>query len=207
MTRRNASHGGSMDRRTFLGTAVLGTAGLGLTGVGDAFATSPENATAESVTAGSHQAPRVIVVGAGLAGLAAAYELEGEGHKVTVLEARSRPGGRVRTYRDPFADGLYAEMGAEYVDASDTHAHFYCRKFGLEIRTAKLYDGIYLPGQRIRMQSLKDGSVSLPYEGARQGQLFGQEELNNSLRHIASPERSDILARARSTRATSEVEN
>ncbi len=169
-TTPEATRGGSMDRRTFLGTTVLGTAGFGLTGVGNAFATSSTR-----VSVGSHEAPQVLVVGAGLAGLAAAYELEGAGYGVTVLEARSRPGGRVRTYRDPFADGLYAEMGAEYVDASDTHAHFYCRKFGLEIRTAKLYDGIYLRDRRIRMQALKDGTVGLPYEGARKGQLFGQE--------------------------------
>jgi uncharacterized protein with NAD-binding domain and iron-sulfur cluster len=49
----------------------------------------------------------VIVVGAGLAGLAAAYELTLRGHDVTVLEAQSRPGGRVHTLREPFADGLY----------------------------------------------------------------------------------------------------
>ena len=77
--------------------------------------------------AGQTEAPQVLVLGAGLAGLAAAYELQRAGFGVTVLEARSRPGGRVRTYRDPFADGLYAEMGAEYVDASDAFAHKYCR--------------------------------------------------------------------------------
>lgn len=55
---------------------------------------------------------KVIVVGAGLAGLAAAYEMVNRGHDVTVLEARSRPGGRVHTLREPFADGLSAEAGA-----------------------------------------------------------------------------------------------
>src|SRR5215212_819376 len=55
---------------------------------------------------------KVIVVGAGLAGLAAAYELVQLGHDVTVLEARTRPGGRVHTLRSQFADRLYAEAGA-----------------------------------------------------------------------------------------------
>jgi monoamine oxidase len=55
---------------------------------------------------------RVIVVGAGLAGLAAAWQLARAGADVTVLEARQAPGGRVRTLRAPFADGLYAEAGA-----------------------------------------------------------------------------------------------
>ncbi len=57
----------------------------------------------------------VLVIGAGLAGLAAAYELNKAGFGVTVLEARSRPGGRVTTYRDSFADGLYAEMGRKAI--------------------------------------------------------------------------------------------
>ncbi len=117
----------------------------------------------------------VVVVGAGLAGLAAAYELHKAGEKVTVVEARGRPGGRVRTYRDPFADELYAEMGAEYVDATDEYDHKYCNEFGLKVITAKLYDGIYLRGRNISMAGLKDGTETLPYEGVKGGSLFGQE--------------------------------
>src|SRR5437773_11709970 len=63
-------------------------------------------------TAGAKK--RVIVIGAGIAGLSCAYELMKRGHDVTVLEASGRPGGHVRTLHDPFADGLYADMGAEH---------------------------------------------------------------------------------------------
>src|SRR5262245_14541894 len=56
----------------------------------------------------------VIVMGAGIAGLACAYELKRRGHEVTVLEASGRAGGHVRTFHDPFADGLYADIGAEH---------------------------------------------------------------------------------------------
>ena len=53
----------------------------------------------------------VIVVGAGLAGLSAAHELERKGFRCTVLEADPKHiGGRVRTYR--FDDGQYGELGA-----------------------------------------------------------------------------------------------
>ncbi len=145
--------------------------------------------------------PDVLVLGAGLAGLAAAHELKRAGHSVLVLEARSRPGGRVRTYRDPFADGLYAEMGAEYVDASDEFDHKYCKEFGLEVMTAKLYDGIFVRGKRIAMQALKAGEVELPYEGMKRGQLFGQEaqytrRLTELLRKVEDPEQlpAEILA-------------
>ena len=54
-------------------------------------------------------------------------------YNVILIEARSRAGGRVRTYRDPFADNLYAEMGAEYVDSTDNLVHEYCKDFGLKV--------------------------------------------------------------------------
>ena len=56
----------------------------------------------------------VLVIGAGIAGLSCAYELMRRGHDVNVLEASGRPGGHVRTFHDPFADGLYADIGAEH---------------------------------------------------------------------------------------------
>jgi monoamine oxidase len=74
---------------------------------------------------------KVIVVGAGLAGLAAAYELVQLGHDVTVLEAQTRPGGRVYTLRSPFADGLYAEAGAISYSKSSRHMVRYIQTFGL----------------------------------------------------------------------------
>jgi len=50
--------------------------------------------------------PRVVIVGGGLAGLAAAAALADSGALVTVLEARRRAGGRAASFQDPVADGL-----------------------------------------------------------------------------------------------------
>lgn len=54
---------------------------------------------------------KVIVVGAGMAGMSAAYELKRVGHEVKILEAQDRVGGRVRTYdhKDGFKKGLYVD--------------------------------------------------------------------------------------------------
>lgn len=55
---------------------------------------------------------RVIVVGGGIAGLAAAYTLQRYGFETRILEASQRVGGRVRTAREPFSFGLHGELGA-----------------------------------------------------------------------------------------------
>lgn len=58
----------------------------------------------------------VIVVGAGLAGLSAALELQKTGAKTTIIEARNRVGGRVVTVRGAFAQAQHAEAGGDFVD-------------------------------------------------------------------------------------------
>ncbi|MDQ2732914.1 MAG: FAD-dependent oxidoreductase [Armatimonadota bacterium] len=86
-----------------------------------------------------HEWPRprriihVIILGAGLAGLCAAYELGRLGHLVTILEAeQNHLGGRVRTFR--FEGGLYGELGAMRIPQSHLLTHHYIRLFDLPLR-------------------------------------------------------------------------
>lgn len=92
---------------------------------------------------------RVIVAGAGISGLSCAYELMKRGHDVVVLEASGRTGGHVRTLREPLADGLYADLGAEqftkpgydiywrYVEGFNLPYLYYPRRHG----TLRFIDG------------------------------------------------------------------
>jgi monoamine oxidase len=60
--------------------------------------------------------PRIVVIGAGLAGLTAAYRLQQAGYQPVVYEATSRAGGRCWSIRGAFADGQIAEHGGELID-------------------------------------------------------------------------------------------
>lgn len=104
---------------------------------------------------------RVVVVGAGLAGLTAAYELRRAGHAVTVVEARERIGGRVHTVR--FPNGQHVEAGGEFIDTGHRHLLAYVRRFGLgleDLRDQGDGDGVaYLDGRRRGLASLYTSAV------------------------------------------------
>lgn len=104
-------------RRDFVKLSVLGTA---------AFLLFPKISIAAVPR-------RIVIVGAGLSGLAAGYQLEKLGHAITILEAQKRAGGRVLTLRESFAENLYAEAGAARIHANDDLTHKYLREFDLSL--------------------------------------------------------------------------
>lgn len=156
----------SISRKQFLKQLGLGAGALG-TGI-----FFPEALAAQVGIEGKTSNPKkVLILGAGLAGLAAARELQNAGHSVTVLEARNRSGGRVSTLKDPFADGLYAEEGAAGYSATYTHANKLIDEYGLEkapyvVPQDKIY---YLNGKRF-----KDGEdIEWPYELTEEEKQLG----------------------------------
>ena len=109
-----------LTRREILQTG-LATASALLSGLG-----SEMNSAAEPTAR-----RRVIVVGAGFAGLACGYELLAAGYDVRVIEARDRVGGRVHSLGQ-LIPGKHVEGGGELLGSNHPHVLAYAAKFGLE---------------------------------------------------------------------------
>lgn len=96
--------------------------------------------------------PRVVVVGAGIAGLSAATAARRDGWDVLVLEATDRVGGRIRT--EHFAGGAVVEAGGEFIDGSHATMLGYARRFTLPLqdvwRTGPDLPGCVLSNGRLR---------------------------------------------------------
>jgi len=104
-----------------------------ITTAGAAGVVAGVNALVGSSQAQSGKPPHVVIVGAGLAGLCAAYLLQQKGWTYTILEAeRTHVGGRVRTI--PIGDGFYWEAGAMRIPHNHDITLRYINKFP-EIKT------------------------------------------------------------------------
>ncbi|HVL68157.1 MAG TPA: FAD-dependent oxidoreductase [Vicinamibacterales bacterium] len=94
---------------------------------------------------------RVVVIGAGFSGLAAAYELSKAGYDVTVVEARNRVGGRVISFSD-LVPGKNVEGGGELIGSNHPAWVGYAKQFGLQFLDVSEEDAefpIVLDGKRL----------------------------------------------------------
>ncbi|XP_058136639.1 L-amino-acid oxidase [Dasypus novemcinctus] len=134
---------------------------------------------------------RVIVVGAGVAGLVAAKVLSDTGHKVTILEADSRIGGRIFTYRDP-KTGWIGELGAMRMPSSHRILHELCKSLGLNLTKFTQYDentwiqvnGLKLRSYVVDKMPEKLGYALLPREKGHSPEEIYQMALNRAVKDV-----------------------
>lgn len=91
--------------------------------------------------------PKVIVIGAGFAGLAAAYRLKQNGCQVVVVESRNRVGGRVFSHQIDKEEDLVIELGAEWVGASHERMISMCNEFGLILENNQFESHLTFAGE------------------------------------------------------------
>lgn len=135
-----------------------------------------------------------------MAGLVAGYELSQLGHNVTILEARTRPGGRVQTLRDPFSDGLYAEAGAARIPEDHDLTLKYVKLFNVPLEPmypARLSALRFDNGNRKEVDS--DGYT----EGL--GQYFGSDLGGSTSRWTKIKGGTDVLPRAFAQRLADKI--
>jgi monoamine oxidase len=147
----------ALTRRSFL-TRVGQVGGFGAAFVSmRALGLTPPETRIEPIAAApnSGNGINVVILGGGIAGLVAAYELTALGYTCTLLEARSRPGGRNWTVRYgteilftdgssqtcAFSKGLYQNVGPARLPSTHRNMLNYCRKFNIplevEINTSR----------------------------------------------------------------------
>jgi monoamine oxidase len=90
---------------------------------------------------------KVIILGAGLSGLAAGYKLKQKGYEVTILEARNRIGGRVFSSVIDKQDNLIMELGAEWVGESHERIKQFCAEFGLKLNDHRFEEHLFIGGK------------------------------------------------------------
>ncbi len=145
----------------------------------------------------------IAIIGAGIAGLNAAYQLKKQGINSTVYEAANRTGGRMFTIKDKFGAGITTDLGGEFVDtnhldiiqlAKDFEVDFY------DLRQDEITGGVfYFEGKQYSNDDLKNAILpfvvqiekdvkSLPekinFTTAKQFKHLDQQSVTNYLTNI-----------------------
>ncbi len=149
---------------------------------------------------------RVGIIGAGIAGLVAAYELNKLGHEVTVYEASDRVGGRIYTHR--FGDGTYAELGAMRIPAHHHSTLYYVKECNLSLRPFVNFNSnayYHIGGKRARLsewQKIASSFTLRADESNKDPRIILEDAMVEAFARIPTSEKYDIFSNIRAGVAT-----
>ena len=109
---------------------------------------------------------RIAIVGAGISGLVSAWLLKRAGHDVSLFEASNTAGGRIKTLRDRFTNGLYAEAGAMRIPDHHRQTLWLAQCFGLSLvpfENACDHTLTFVNGKRFTLDALPDDATRLGF--------------------------------------------
>jgi monoamine oxidase len=102
----------------------------------------------------------ILVVGAGIAGLTAAYRLRQAGVRADIIEATNRVGGRIRTIPKVAGTLIPAELGGEYIDTGHTTLISLATELGLraidldQVQSGLVKDTFFFQGRRYPLEQI-----------------------------------------------------
>src|SRR5437868_4908957 len=176
-----------INRRQFIKRSAIAAAGISLarSGAVASIAVNPK---------------KIIIIGAGMGGVSAGYELTQLGHDVTILEARTRPGGRVQTLREPFSDGLYAEAGAARIPDNHDLTLKYVKEFALQLEP-------FYPARLNAVRFDRGGREEVPIDGFTDAMTrnYGWDLGGNPERWHKIKDGTDLLPKAFAERLSGKI--
>lgn len=164
-----------------------------------AFLIESDNWETPPALASPAKPTRILILGAGMAGLVAGYELMNQGYDVRILEARATAGGRVQTLREGFTDGVYADAGATFIPDAHGLPCYYADLLKLNLVAfsgSDLPEIYYVKGQRIQYSAGSDTPVNWPYALTAAENAMGlakmQETYGSPPDLLGSPKDGDV---------------
>lgn len=103
--------------------------------------------------------PKIAIIGAGMAGLSAAFHLQQQGYQSDIYEGSSRVGGRIFSLQNYFTQGLTSEMGGEFINDEHEDMLFFANHYNLSMIDRDTDQDLILEGYYFNNQFYTEAQI------------------------------------------------